>query len=51
MVIFLASLGISAVSLAMPPLLVVGVLGLVAALLFGLGAVYPVVSVWWFNRK
>ena len=36
MVIFLVSLGLSAISLAFPPLLALGVIGLVVALLVGL---------------
>ena len=50
-VIFLISLVVSLVSIALPPLLVLGVIGMVAALLVGLGAIYPVSAAWWFNRQ
>jgi hypothetical protein len=49
--IFVLSLLLSAASLLMPPLLAVGVLGLLAALLVGAGAVLPIATVWWFNRS
>ena len=49
--VFLLSLVLAGLSLLAPPLLAVGVLGFVAALLFGLGAIGPVATVWWFNRN
>lgn len=50
-VLFLLSLLVSAASLLLPVLLALGVLGMMAALLVGLGAVYPLAAVWWFNRE
>ncbi|MEW5871700.1 MAG: hypothetical protein AB1894_20695 [Chloroflexota bacterium] len=51
MVLFLASLLVSAASLLLPIMLAFGVLSMTAALLVGLGAVYPLIAVWWFNRQ
>jgi hypothetical protein len=48
-ILFLISLGIAALAVALPILLALGVIGLVLALLLGLGAIYPLASVWWFN--
>lgn len=39
------------VGIAMPALLAIGVIVLVFALLVGLGAIYPLAAVWWFNRQ
>jgi hypothetical protein len=50
-VLFLLSLAISTASIFLPPALAIGVLGIVAALLVGLGALIPVATVWWFNRS
>jgi hypothetical protein len=50
-VLFVLSLAVSAASIFVPPALAFGVLGIVAALLFGLGALIPLATVWWFNRS
>jgi hypothetical protein len=50
-VLFLISLAVCTASIFLPPALAIGVLGIVAALLVGLGALIPVVTVWWFNRS
>lgn len=50
-VLFLISLAVATASIFLPPALAIGVLGIVAALLVGLGAVIPVTTVWWFNRN
>jgi hypothetical protein len=50
-VLFLLSLAVSTASIFLPPALAIGVLGIVAALLVGLGALIPVATVWWFNRS
>lgn len=49
--IFVLGLILSGISLAFPPLLALGILGLTVALLVGLGAVVPLIRVWWFNRS
>jgi hypothetical protein len=49
--VFLLSLLLLMVSVVLPVLLVVGAVGFIAALLVGLGAIWPVATVWWFNRK
>ena len=49
-VLFVLSLGLSALGALMPIVLAFGVLGLVLALLLGAGAVLPIATVWWFNR-
>ncbi|MBN1148492.1 MAG: hypothetical protein JXA78_14635 [Anaerolineales bacterium] len=49
--IFVLSLLLSAAALVMPALLAVGALGLLAALLVGTGAILPIATVWWFNRR
>jgi hypothetical protein len=50
-VLFLISLAVATASIFFPPVLAIGVLGIVAALLVGLGALIPVATVWWFNRS
>lgn len=50
-VIFVLSLILGAVGLMVPPLLVVAAIGIVVALLVGLGALVPIVRVWQFNRR
>ena len=50
-VLFLISLAVAATSIFLPPALAIAVLGIVAALLVGLGALIPVATVWWFNRS
>jgi hypothetical protein len=49
--LFLISLALATASIFLPPALAIGVLGIVAALLVGLGALIPVATVWWFNRS
>jgi hypothetical protein len=49
--IFVLGLILAGASLAFPPLLALGILGLTAALLVGLGAIVPMIRVWWFNRN
>lgn len=49
--VFAISLLLSAASLITPPLLAIGVLGLIIALLVGAGAILPIATVWWFNRN
>jgi hypothetical protein len=49
--LFLISLAVATASIFLPPALAVGVIGIVAALLVGLGALIPVATVWWFNRS
>ena len=50
-VLFLISLAVATASIFLPPALAIGVLGIVAALLVGLGALIPLATVWWFNRN
>ncbi len=50
-VMFLISLAVATTSIFLPPALAIGVLGIVAALLVGLGALIPIATVWWFNRS
>ena len=49
--IFILGLILAGASLAVPPLLVPGILGLALALLVGLGAIIPPVRAGWFNRS
>jgi len=49
--IFILGLILAGASLAVPPLLVPGILGLASALLVGLGAIIPPVRAGWFNRS
>lgn len=49
--VFLFSLLAAAASVALPALLVVTVIGIVAALGLGLSSIYPLAAVWWFNRN
>jgi len=51
LVIFLISLLASAAALALPPLLALGVAGIVLAVIIGLGAIIPLGVVWQFNRS
>jgi hypothetical protein len=48
--LFLLGGGLSAGALLMPALLPVGLLGLGLSLVVGLGAIFPVATVWWFNK-
>lgn len=48
---FLLSLGISALSLMVPLMLPIGVLGLTISLVVGLCTILPVTTVWWYNRR
>lgn len=50
-VFFLLSLVLTALGVAIPPLLVIGGIGLVVALLVGFGALIPLIMVWQFNRS
>jgi hypothetical protein len=50
-VVFLLSLLLSVLAVALPALLAVGVFGLAMALLLGMAAIYPPASVWWFNKN
>lgn len=50
-VIFALSLVLGLVSIAVPPLLLVAGLGVLVALLVGLGALIPILQVWQFNRR
>jgi hypothetical protein len=49
--ILVLGLVLAGASLAFPPLLALGVLGLAIALIIGLGAIVPLVRAWWFNRS
>ena len=49
-IFFIISLITAAASLAVPLLLVLGILGFVLTLVIGIGAVVPIVLVWQFNR-
>jgi hypothetical protein len=49
-VLFLISLAVTTAAIFLPPALAIGVLGIVAALLVGLGGLIPLATVWWFNR-
>jgi hypothetical protein len=49
--IFVLGLVLAGASLAFPPLLALGILGLAIALLVGSGAILPLIRVWWFNRS
>jgi hypothetical protein len=51
LVMFVASLAFAAAGLLVPPLLVVGGLGGLVALLTGAGALVPIARVWQFNRQ
>jgi hypothetical protein len=51
LVMFVASLAFAAAGLLVPPLLIVGGLGGLAALLTGAGALVPIARVWQFNRQ
>jgi hypothetical protein len=48
---FIIGAGLSIVSLALPPVLILGIIGMIFAFLLGIGAVIPIITVWWFNRK
>lgn len=50
-VLFILSIGLSLASFLLPPLLAIGVLGLAISMVIGLGAIYPIAAVWWFNRQ
>jgi hypothetical protein len=50
-VAFLVSLLLSAVGMVVPLVLAMGVIGMVVALLIALGALFPITTVWWFNRE
>jgi hypothetical protein len=49
--LFIIGIGLSAAAVLFPPILVVGLLSLGAGLLACAGAIFPVASVWWFNRQ
>jgi hypothetical protein len=49
--LFIVSLAAALFSLLLPPLLVVGVIGALTAVLVGAAAVVPVARVWAFNRR
>jgi hypothetical protein len=49
--IFLLSLLVTAASVVLPMLLVVGVIGLTVSLIIGPGAIIPILIAWWFNRS
>ena len=49
--IFILGLILAGASVAFPPLLVLGILGMTLALVVGLGAIVPLARVWWFNRS
>lgn len=49
--IFLISLALMVAGVVVPLLLAVAILGLAVSLAFGMGAIVPVVQVWWFNRN
>lgn len=49
--IFLLSLILTGVGFFAPPLLVIGSIGMVLAVLVGLGAILPIAIVWSFNRS
>lgn len=51
LVISVLSMILALLGLAVPPLVVVGGIGIVAAMLMGLGALVPIVRVWQFNRN
>lgn len=51
LVLFLISLGLGLAGFLFPPLFVVGILGVVLALLVGIGATVPLLRVWRFNRR
>lgn len=50
-VLFLFSVLIGAVGIAVPPLLLLGGIGVCAAVLLGLAAVIPIVMAWQFNKR
>jgi hypothetical protein len=50
-VIFMISLILSLAGALLPVLLILGVIGLAISLVVGLGAIYPIAAVWWFNRN
>jgi len=49
--IFVLSVILALLGLAVPPLVVVGGIGIVGAILVGLGALVPIARVWQFNRS
>jgi hypothetical protein len=51
LVLFIISLITTAASIAVPLLLVLGILGFVLALVIGIGAAGPIILVWQFNRN
>ena len=50
-VIFMLGLALAVASVAFPPILAFGVVGLVIAILIGIGALIPLIIVWGFNRR
>ncbi|MGC9346843.1 MAG: hypothetical protein ACP5JG_01790 [Anaerolineae bacterium] len=51
LVLFLVSLGLGLASFLLPPLLAVGIIGIIVSLLVAVGAFVPMVQVWAFNRR
>jgi hypothetical protein len=51
LVLFVLSLGVGLASFLLPPLLIVGIVGVVLSLAVGAGAFVPLVRVWSFNRR
>ena len=49
--LFIISMVVLAVGLGLPPVLPVGIIGLVVSLIVGLGAIYPIATAAWFNKK
>jgi len=49
-VLFLLSLIVAAISILFPPTLLIGVIGIVIALLVAAAATLPLLTVWWFNK-
>jgi hypothetical protein len=49
--LFFISLVVGLAGLLFPPLFVVGIIGVIVALLVGVGATVPLLRVWRFNRQ
>ena len=51
LVLFVLSLGAALAAFLFPPLLVIGIIGIVLSLMVGAGAFVPIIQVWTFNRR
>jgi hypothetical protein len=51
LIVFIGSLFLALMSAVMPPLLIIGILGVILGLVIGAAAVVPLARVWAFNRR